>query len=183
MGLMVAYVAAHGVGHSPGLRHNMIASSSYPTDSLRSRSFTCSRQNTSPSIMDYARYNYVAQPGDNACLMQGFGVADYFMIKWGYGRVPGAMNPDAERHFLDSLARMQETNPEIRWIGDGDPVDPRIATEALGDDPVRATGYGLQNIKRLAPMLIPAATTDRLDNYDRLNDLYGQLIAQLGQEI
>lgn len=183
LGLMVAYVAAHEVGHSLGLRHNMVASAYYPVDSLRSRSFTCTRGNTSPSIMDYARYNYVAQPGDNACLMQGFGAADSFMINWGYRRVPGATNPDAERSTLDSIARLQETHPEFRWIGDGDPVDPRIATEALGDDPVKATTYGLANIKRLAPMLIPAATTDRLDNYDRLNQLYGSLIAQWSREM
>ncbi len=183
MGLMVAYVAAHEVGHSIGLRHSMFSSASYPVDSLRSASFTCSRRNTSPSIMDYARYNYVAQPGDGACLMQGFGVYDYFAIDWGYRRVPGALTPDAERHTLDSLARLQDGNPELRWIGDGDAVDPRIVTEALGDDPVRATGYGLQNIKRLVPMLIPATTVSRLDNFDRLDDMYGNLIAQWAREM
>ena len=183
MGLMVAYVAAHEVGHSIGLRHNMIASSAYPVDSLRSRAFTCSRGNTSPSIMDYARYNYVAQPGDNACLMQGFGAADSFAIRWGYGIIRPATTPEAERPVLDSLARLQETHPEYRWIGDGDAVDPRIITEALGDDAVRATGYGLQNIKRLATMLIPAATTERTENYDRLNNLYGALIAQWAREM
>jgi hypothetical protein len=183
MGLMLAYVATHEVGHSLGLRHNMVASSYYPVDSLRSKSFTCRVKGTSPSIMDYARYNYVAQPGDNACLMQGIGPYDYFAIDWGYRRVPTAPSPDAERPVLDSLARLQDANPNFRWIGDGDPVDPRIITEALGDDPVKASGYGIRNIKRLVPMLIPATTTDRLDNYDRLDDMYGELINQWAREM
>jgi uncharacterized protein DUF4953/uncharacterized protein DUF5117/uncharacterized protein DUF5118 len=182
MGLMVAYVATHEVGHSLGLRHNMVASTYYPVDSLRSKSFTCRMKGTSPSIMDYARYNYVAQPGDSACLMQGIGPYDYFAIDWGYRRIP-APSPDAERPMLDSLARQQDAQPWDRWIGDGEPIDPRIITEALGDDPVKASGYGVRNIKRLVPMLIPATTGDRLDNYDRLDDLYAELIAQWAREM
>src|SRR5882762_12601 len=183
MGLMVAYVATHEVGHSLGLRHNMVASTYYPVDSLRSKSFTCRMKGTSPSIMDYARYNYVAQPGDSACLMQGVGPYDYFAIDWGYRRIPTAPSPDAERAILDSLARLQDAQPWDRWIGDGDPVDPRIITEALGDDPVKASGYGVRNIKRLVPMLIPATTGDRLDNYDRLDDMYTELISQWAREM
>jgi hypothetical protein len=183
MGLMLAYVANHEVGHSLGLRHNMVASTYYPVDSLRSKSFTCRMKGTSPSIMDYARYNYVAQPGDSACLMQGIGPYDYYAIDWGYRRIPGAASPDAERPVLDSLAQLQDANPYFRWIGDGDPVDPRIITEALGDDPVKASGYGVRNIKRLVPMLIPATTGDRLDNYDRLDDMYTELINQWAREM
>src|SRR5467141_2467754 len=183
MGLMVAYVATHEVGHSLGLRHNMVASTYYPVDSLRSKTFTCRMKGTSPSIMDYARYNYVAQPGDSACLMQGIGPYDYFAIDWGYRRIPNAASPDAERPVLDSLARLQDAQPWDRWIGDGEPVDPRIITEALGDDPVKASGYGVRNIKRLVPMLIPATTTVRLDNYNRLDDMYGELITQWAREM
>jgi len=87
--------------------------------------------------------------------MQGIGPYDYFAIDWGYRRIPNAASPDAERPVLDSLARSQDAQPWDRWIGDGDPVDPRIITEALGDDPVKASGYGVRNIKRLVPMLIP----------------------------
>ena len=185
IGLLLSGVVTHEVGHSLGLRHNMIASSGYAVDSLRSRSFTCAMQNTSPSIMDYARFNYVAQPGDNACLLWGLGVYDYFAIDWGYRRISGAANPDAERGVLDSLARLQDTNPLLRWIGDAspaDPVDPRLINEELGDDPVKASTYGLANIRRLVPMLIPATTQERTEDYTRLNNMYGDLIAQWARE-
>jgi len=182
LGQMLMYVVAHEVGHSLGLRHNMIASASFPVDSLRSRSFTCRMRATSSSIMDYARYNYVAQPGDDACLMQGMGPYDYFVIDWGYRRIPGAATPDAERPVLDSLARQQDTNLYLRYIGDGDPTDPRTVTEELGDDAVKASTYGFANLRRIVPMLIPATTTDRLDDYQNLNDLYGEVLNQWSRE-
>ncbi len=181
MGEMVAYVSAHEVGHTLGLPHNQLSSGHYPVDSLRSPTYT-RRHGTSYSIMDYARNNYVAQPGDDVQLMPTIGVWDYYVVDWGYRRIPGAASADAERPVLDSLARLQDTHPEFRF-GNPDGIDPRTQTEALGDDPVQATRYGLANIKRLVPMLLPAATTNRLEDYALLDDLYGDLIAQWAREM
>ncbi len=181
MAQLVSYVATHEVGHTLGLPHNQLSSGTYPTDSLRSRSYTC-RHGTSYSIMDYARNNYVAQPGDDACLQATIGVYDYYSIYWGYARVPGATNPLSERRTLDSLARLQDTHPEYRF-GNPDGIDPRTQTEALGDDPVKATGYGLQNIRRLFPMLLTATTTDQLEDYDELETMYQQVLGQWNREM
>lgn len=181
MGEMVAYVSAHEVGHTLGLPHNQLSSGMYPIDSLRSPTYT-RRNGTSYSIMDYARNNYVAQPGDNVQLMPMIGPYDYYSIDWGYRRVPGATTADAERPVLDSLARLQDTRPWLRF-GNPDGIDPRTQTEALGDDPVKASRYGVENIKRLIPMLIPATTANRLNDYDLLNDFYGRVIGQWALEM
>lgn len=181
MGDLVAFVATHEVGHTLGLPHNQLSSGYYPVDSLRSPTYT-RRNGTSYSIMDYARNNYVAQPGDDARLMPMLGPWDYYVIDWGYRRIPGAATPDAERPVLDSLARKQDTMPWLRF-GNPDGIDPRTQTEALGDDPVKATGYGLANIKRLVPMLLPATTTDALDDYALLDDFYDRLVQQWALEM
>jgi len=181
MGEFLSYVVTHEVGHTLGFPHNMKSSSSYPVDSLRSASFTA-RNGDEASIMDYGRFNYVAQPGDGATLIPKLGPYDYYAVDWGYRRIAGAATPEAERPVLDSLARLQDGNPMLRF-GNADGVDPEAQTEDLGSDPIAATELGLKNVRRVMPLLIPANTTDRLRDYSDLNENYGRLIGQWQREL
>ncbi len=181
MGRMLEYVVAHEVGHTLGFPHNFHASATMPVDSLRSPSYT-RRWGDTPSIMDYARFNYVAQPGDGAALIPTISVYDSFAVNWGYRRVPGATTPEAERPFLDSLARQQDANPMLRF-GDLDGIDPNSQREAVGDDPVRATTFGVMNLKRVMKMLIPATTANKLEDYSDLAEMYERTIGQFQFEL
>ena len=175
MGQLIRFVSSHEVGHTLGLQHAMQSSAAYPVDSLRSASFTC-RMGTAPSIMDYARFNYVAQPEDTGvCFMPGIGPYDKWAIEWGYRPIPQANSPDAERGVLNQWVK-EHSDPIYRY-GASRPWDPTSPTEALSDDPVRASEYGIANLKRIIPNLV-AWTTEDGEDYSELNELYNQVIAQ-----
>lgn len=186
MGRLLQFVVAHEVGHTLGFQHNMKASSEYPADSVRSATWVA-RMGHSPSIMDYARFNYVAQPEDRIAvsdLIPKVGTYDRFAVMWGYKPIPGARTPEGERPTLDSWARQQDTIPWYRFSTSGSKgADAGEATEAVGDaDAVRSTALGLRNIKRIMPMLIPAAIKPAESNED-LTELYTRLIGQWQREM
>ncbi|MBT3266122.1 DUF5117 domain-containing protein [Candidatus Poribacteria bacterium] len=181
MGELLRYVAAHEVGHSVGLPHNMKASSSYPVEMLRDAEFTRENGHVA-SIMDYARFNYVAQPGDGARLIPIVGPYDKFAIRWGYMPIADAETPDDERPTLHALASEQSDDPVLRF-GSRSYHDPSAQTEDIGADPIEATRYGLMNIDRAADMLIPATTTHPGDDYDELRNMYNEVLGQRNREL
>ncbi len=178
MGRLIRFVSSHEVGHTLGLPHNMGSSVAYPVDSLRSARFT-STYGTAPSIMDYARFNYVAQPGDEGvALMPNIGVYDKYAIRWGYKPIPDK-TAEAEKPILDSWIMEHAGDPLYRFGHQqvGDVVDPSSQTEDLGDDAVLASTYGIMNLKRIVPNLIQWTSEEGKD-YADLEELYGQVVSQ-----
>ncbi|MEP7347733.1 MAG: zinc-dependent metalloprotease, partial [Gemmatimonadaceae bacterium] len=186
MGRLVEFVVAHEVGHTIGLQHDQKGSSTYPVDSVRSRTWV-KKMGHSPSIMDYSRFNYTAQPEDNIDiedLIPDIGPYDKWIIHWGYAPIPGAKTPDEEWSTLDRWSREQDGTPWFRFnMSDARGADPGDQTEAVGDaDPVKATGWGMKSIKQIVPLLTPA-TVHNGEDYDDLNDMYGRLIGQWANEL
>ncbi len=181
MGRLIRFVSSHEVGHTLGLPHNMGSSVAYPVDSLRSKSFT-QKYGTAPSIMDYARFNYVAQPGDEGvALMPNIGVYDKYAINWGYRPLPNS-TAEEEREILNTWILEHAGDPLYRFGHQqvGDIVDPSSQTEDLGDDAIKASAYGIANLKRIVPNLV-LWTQEKGKDYDDLETLYGQVIAQFNR--
>lgn len=178
MGETMTQVITHEVGHALGLPHNMIASASFPTDSLRSRTFT-SRYGVSGTIMDYARQNYVAQPGDGLQpkdFIRRLGPFDDFVIEWGYRVLPDAPTPAAERPVLERMLRNSTGMFAYRYLPQqlvG--IDPRAQTEDLGDDPVTATTYALANVRKVVPQIV-AWTSRPGEDYGDLAEIHGEVL-------
>jgi hypothetical protein len=178
MGRLIRFVSSHEVGHTLGLPHNMGSSSAYPVDSLRSATFT-KKFGTAPSIMDYARFNYVAQPGDEGvALMPNIGVYDKYAIKWGYRPILDAETAADEKATLDAWI-LEHAGDKLYRFGrqQGRPIDPSSQTEDLGDDALKASAYGIANLKRIVPNLI-TWTGKEGENYDDLSTMYGHVVSQ-----
>ncbi len=178
MGELIRFVSSHEVGHTLGLRHNFGSSSAYPVEKLRDKNWV-KENGHAASIMDYARFNYVAQPGDGisgADLYPRINHYDKWAIEWGYKAIPGT-DEDSEKSTLNKwvISKMQDKK---YWFGtETNPDDPRSQNEDLGDNAMKASGYGIKNLQRIVPNLMAWTRTEN-EGYATLSELYGEVLGQ-----
>ncbi|MCP9768599.1 DUF5117 domain-containing protein [Lacihabitans sp. LS3-19] len=177
MGELIRFVSSHEVGHTLGLRHNMGASSATPVESLRDPAFQEKNGHTS-SIMDYARFNYVAQPEDGVKhFFPRIGDYDKWAITWGYSYFADAKDEKAEKAILNDMTKEAYKNRRL-WFGtEISPYDPRYQTEDIGDNAMRASEYGIKNLKRILPNLMEYSKENG-ESYQELDELYMNLVGQ-----
>ena len=183
MGELIRFVSSHEVGHTLGLRHNFGSSSSVPVELLRNKTWVEANGHT-PSIMDYARFNYVAQPEDNISpkgLFPRIGDYDKWAIDWGYRLFTEYKSPEAEKSHLNEWT-IKKLKDHRLWWGDGETNqdDPRSQTEDLSDDAVKASGYGIKNLQRIIPQLTKWSKEDNED-YENLGAIYKQISTQFNR--
>ncbi|UQD56777.1 zinc-dependent metalloprotease [Flavobacterium sp. K5-23] len=177
MGELIRFVSSHEVGHTLGLRHNMGASSATPVEKLRDKDYQDKNGHTS-SIMDYARFNYVAQPEDGVtALFPRIGDYDKWAIKWGYSYFDDAKSEKEEKAILNEMTKEAYKNRRL-WFGtETSPYDPRYQTEDIGDNAMRASEYGIKNLKRILPNLLEWSKENG-ESYAELDNLYNALLGQ-----
>lgn len=176
MSQLVRFVSSHEIGHTLGLRHNMGASSATPVEKLRDKAWVEQNGHTS-SIMDYARFNYVAQPEDGITnLFPRIGDYDKWAIQWGYSYLPDT-DLKGEKAVLNKWTKEAYKNPRLRFGTEISPYDPRYQTEDLSDNAMKASEYGIRNLKKIVPNLIAWSKEDG-ESYKELEELYGNVVLQ-----
>jgi len=176
MSQLVRFVSSHEIGHTLGLRHNMGASSATPVEKLRDKAWVDQNGHTS-SIMDYARFNYVAQPEDGITnLFPRIGDYDKWAIKWGYSYLPNTSQKE-EKAILNTWTKEAYKNRRLHFGTETSPYDPRYQTEDLSDNAMKASEYGIKNLKRIVPNLITWSKEDG-ESYKELEELYSNVVTQ-----
>jgi hypothetical protein len=184
---LIKYVVAHEVGHTLGFQHNMKASSTYTIAQIRDPKWVAENGHT-PTLMDYSRFNYVAQPEDKIAekdLIPKIGPYDKWATMWGYKPIPGAKTPQQEKPTLDAWAREQDTKPYLRFSTEGNGgTDPGDETEAVGDgDATTATALGIKNLSRVSEVLMKATSYKTGEPWDELEEVYGRMVGQWTTEM